>query len=264
MKIRTYGEEPFSIAVVHAGPGCTGASAELAREISKRYGVIEPLQSAETIDDQVKELEEQLTSITKSPVILIGHDWGAWLSVLLAAKRPELVKKLILIGTPPLEEKYRIELECNREYHFTSEEMKHYKQLQHRLFDQEEPDKNKLLYQLAQLCVKADEYQPVSTEEALQDLVELNGELFYKMCTQIKELRNNGEMLENFQKVLCPICIMHGVYDTYPMVGVLEPLMQRQVAHRVSMIDDCGHTPWRERIAYKDFYRALYYEIETM
>lgn len=264
MNIRTYGEEPYRIAVVHAGPCCYGSTKGLAQELSKRYGVIELLQSAETMKDQVKELEEQVKSKTKEPVILIGHDMGAWLAVLLAAKQPKLVKKLILIGTLPLEEKYLVELECNREYQFTSEEFKNYKKLKGLLLKKGRKDRTKIYLQLRQLCMKSDEYQPLVSEYELDDSEVVNVELISKAYAQVNELRQNGMILEQFQKVSCPMCIMHGEYDTHPAVGVLEPLIRNHVAHSVSIIEDCGHTPWLEKLAFKDFFRAIYYEIETM
>ena len=51
---------------------------------------------------------------TSGKAILIGHSWGAWLAALLAAQYPELVEKLILVGCPPLEDKYVDEITNRR------------------------------------------------------------------------------------------------------------------------------------------------------
>jgi hypothetical protein len=51
---RTYGITPYSIAVIHGGPGAPGQMAPVARELSRDYGVLEPLQTATTLDGQVE------------------------------------------------------------------------------------------------------------------------------------------------------------------------------------------------------------------
>jgi len=41
--LRKYGKEPFSIAVIHGGPGAGGEMAPVARELSSHWGVLEPI-----------------------------------------------------------------------------------------------------------------------------------------------------------------------------------------------------------------------------
>lgn len=58
--LRKYGNKPFSIAVIHGGPGAPGEMAPVARELSSARGVLEPLQTATTLEGQVKELKAVL------------------------------------------------------------------------------------------------------------------------------------------------------------------------------------------------------------
>ena len=51
---RVYGDGPYDVAVVHGGPGIPGAMAPVARELAADRGVLEPLQSAGTIDGHRK------------------------------------------------------------------------------------------------------------------------------------------------------------------------------------------------------------------
>lgn len=46
---RRYGKSPFITAVIHGGPGAAGEMAPVARELSRTGGVLEPLQTAETV-----------------------------------------------------------------------------------------------------------------------------------------------------------------------------------------------------------------------
>ena len=47
---RKYGSAPFNVAVVHGGPGAPGEMAPVARELSSFRGVLEPLQTATTVE----------------------------------------------------------------------------------------------------------------------------------------------------------------------------------------------------------------------
>lgn len=40
--LRKYGSEPFTVAVIHGGPGAAGEMAPVAKEISAYRGVLEP------------------------------------------------------------------------------------------------------------------------------------------------------------------------------------------------------------------------------
>lgn len=112
--LRKYGNEPFNVAVIHGGPGAPGGMAPVARELSQICGVLEPLQTANAIEGQILELKDILENNADSPVILIGHSWGAWLSYIFAAQYPQLVKKLILVGSGSFEEKYLSTMKTNR------------------------------------------------------------------------------------------------------------------------------------------------------
>ncbi len=77
--LRFYGSPPFRVAVLHGGPGAPGEMAPVAQELAHERGVLEPLQTAETVDGQVEELRAVLETHANLPVTLIGWSWGAWL-----------------------------------------------------------------------------------------------------------------------------------------------------------------------------------------
>ena len=104
--LRKYGKPPYTVAVIHGGPGVGGGMAPVAQELSRKWGVLEPIQSKTSILNQIKELKDQLETQTSDLLTLIGFSWGAWLSTFLAAQYPHLVKKLILVGAGPYDEKF--------------------------------------------------------------------------------------------------------------------------------------------------------------
>jgi pimeloyl-ACP methyl ester carboxylesterase len=104
--LRLYGKAPFDVAVIHGGPGAAGEMAPVARELASSMGVLEPLQTAASLEGQIEELKTVLEMGGDLPVTLIGFSWGAWLSFIFTANYPGIVKILILIGSGPFEEKY--------------------------------------------------------------------------------------------------------------------------------------------------------------
>ena len=54
--VRMWGHGPYSVAVIHGGPGAPGEMAPVARELSMVTGILEPFQTEMTLDLQVQEL----------------------------------------------------------------------------------------------------------------------------------------------------------------------------------------------------------------
>ena len=104
--LRTHGEPPFKVAVIHGGPGASGEMAPVARELTSGWGVLEPPQTAASLQGQVDQLSSVSEQQGQTPVTLIGFSWGAWLSFIVAAHYPALVQKLILIGSGSFEESF--------------------------------------------------------------------------------------------------------------------------------------------------------------
>ena len=74
--LRKYGIGPFSVAVIHGGPGASGSMAPVAKELSLACGILEPLQTSASIEGQLQELLAILKKQGDFPITLIGHSWG--------------------------------------------------------------------------------------------------------------------------------------------------------------------------------------------
>lgn len=58
-----------------------------------------------SIANLVEEIKDIIDHYGLGQTVLIGHSWGAWLSFIFAATYPELIEKLILVGSGRFEEK---------------------------------------------------------------------------------------------------------------------------------------------------------------
>jgi pimeloyl-ACP methyl ester carboxylesterase len=256
--VRKWGHGPYSLAVIHGGPGAPGEMAPVARELSMMKGVLEPLQTATTLDLQVQELRSVLAEDAQVPATLIGFSWGAFLSWMTAARYPSLVKKLILVSSPPFEETYAGSVIRTRLDRMSPAERAEAMALIGKIDDPAAGGKDKVLARLGVLLSHADAYDPVpSVDEAFH----IQYDVFRGVWDEACELRRNGVLTQMAHAIRCPVIAIHGDYDPHPAQGVDEPLSRECPDFRFILLPKCGHRPWTERSASDAFYEALVKEI---
>jgi pimeloyl-ACP methyl ester carboxylesterase len=256
--LRTYGNKPYTVAVIHGGPGAPGEMAPVARELSSLTGVLEPLQTQSTVEGQIQELHDVLKEHGELPVILIGFSWGAFLSFIVTARYPPLVKKLILIGSGPFEQKYADNIVGDRLNRLTEEERIEALNLIEIINDPAAGNKDKPMARLAALFAKADTYAPVPVKS---EALEFSEEINRKIWAEAKELRISGEILSLGKQIACPVLAIHGDYDPHLAGGVKKPLSRVLKDFKFILLEKCGHEPWMERYARDKFYEILRREI---
>jgi pimeloyl-ACP methyl ester carboxylesterase len=255
---RKYGEPPFAVAVVHGGPGAAGEMAPVARELAGHAGVLEPVQTAMTLEGQVAELAEIIGGHGRAPVALVGYSWGAWLGVLVAARRPELVRKLILVGSGPFEAEYAARIEETRLGRLSEPERREVGELIRVIEDPDAPGREEAFARFGELYSGADAYDPLPEGD---DRVESRPDIFEAVWPEGAELRRTGRLLEAASGIRCPVVAIHGDYDPHPAEGVETPLSSVLADFRFILIRRCGHKPWTERHAKDEFYRVLRREV---
>jgi pimeloyl-ACP methyl ester carboxylesterase len=256
--LRTYGSKPFRVAVIHGGPGAPGEMAPVARELAFVTGVLEPLQTANSLEGQVQELHAVLKENGDLPVTLIGWSWGAWLSYIFTTRYPTCVRKLILIGSAPFEEKYAANIMTDRLNRLSEEERVEIFSLLETLDDPTEENKDISMARFGELIARADAYDALPHPS---ELLAYQYDINQSVWNSASELRKSRELLEIGKKIKCPVVALHGDYDPHPAEGVREPLSRILRDFRFILLEKCGHEPWVEKQAKDRFYRVLKREI---
>lgn len=259
--LRKYANAPFGVAVIHGGPGAGGEMAPVARELASGRGVLEPLQTAASLDGQIAELKTVLETDGDFPVTLIGFSWGAWLSFIFAANYPALVKKLILVGSGPYEEKYVAKIYETRLKRLNTGDRTAVKSAIEMLNDPAPKDKKTAFARLAALFSKADAYDSIINESRESGAVDYRVDIFQGVWKDAAELRRSGALLELGKHLKCPVVAIHGDYDPHPAEGVKKPLSAILESFRFILLKNCGHMPWIERGARERFYNILKEEV---
>lgn len=244
------------MAAVHGGPGASGEMATVARELSSSAGVLEPLQTAATVHGQVEELRGILEDNASLPLTLIGFSWGAWLSCILASFHPELVKKLILVSSGPIDQKYASSVMKTRLRRLHGADKEEAASLYQALCIPAPADNNyyEILSRFRELISKADSFDLLPDEG---DKVQLNMDIYRTVWDEASRLRSNGHLLEIVRRIKCPVVAIHGDYDPHPAEGIIRPFSLVIKDFRFVILEKCGHYPWRERNARDTFYCIL-------
>lgn len=256
--VRIYGNAPFQIAVVHGGPGAPGEMAPVARELAKAHGVLEPLQTASTLQGQIRELKTILERNGHLPITLIGHSWGAMLSFIFVAQCPSLANKLILVSSGAFEDKYAERITGTRLSRLTEEELMAVDSLSRTLDDPNTTDKNRVFAELGNYMSRADSFDPLPYKS---EIVECEYDVYRSVWKDAQEMRTSGRLLALGRQIRCPVLAIHGDYDPHPPEGVRAPLSGVLKDFKFILLEKCGHRPWLERAARERFYAVLEQEL---
>lgn len=254
MMHRQYGNGPFQAVVVHGGPGGPGDMAPMARELGKMLSVLEPMQSAMSVDGQVEELKDVIRDQCTGPVVLIGFSWGAFLSYLVAARYPELVRQLVLVSSGAFEASYAHDMTEVRLGRLPADEAEEARALLKVMKEETVDDMDAVFGRLGKLFSKADAYDPIPTDEGP---MMCQFQVFKHVWPEAAELRRTGQLLEEGRKIQCPVVAIQGAYDTHQYEGVEKPLSGVLKDFKCIVLDKCGHQPWLEKQAKETFYEVL-------
>lgn len=248
-QVRVYGRRPYRVAVLHGGPGGAGELAPVADGLAMQgISAIEPWQTATGVAGQVDELARQITAAAHPPVALIGWSWGAWLAVLLAAERPDLADRLILIGSPAFRAGDGARDISLRDGKLTAAEHAELGVLKARagLTAQESA-------RFIALSERMDAVEP----DAIPVAVSVDFEINRRVWAEALALRQAGLLLERLQAVRCPITLLHGACDPRLARGAIDPVIATHPTAHVQVFPRCGHKPWIEKHAKAAFWAAL-------
>ncbi|MEI6462529.1 MAG: alpha/beta hydrolase [bacterium] len=261
-KVREYGQRPRNIVLVHGGPGAWGEMRPVALQLAKTNGVIEPFQTGITLHSEIEELRTQIEKYADQPVILVGFSWGAWLVGLVAAKYPELVEKIILVSSGPLDKRYVDQMRQTRKERLEclpAKEKGRMKEIESILKDDKKEKTDEILNEYGSLMGMIDSYSRRSDIEPTTERAQM--EIYERIWPEADKMRRMGELLAKFATIKCPVVSIHGDYDPHPADGVRIPLEHTDTNFKQIIIKRAGHKIWEENYGEKPFYDALFNEI---
>lgn len=238
------------VVLVHGGPGAVGSLHEMAERLFLKYNVLEYIQTKYTIEELKQELLSQIRSFTDVPVCLIGHSWGAWLSIMFEVEHPDMVSKLILVGCPPFDEKYVPAILDNRLGRLDHKEKTRFIEL---LSSIEVSVSDTLMKELKHFAELTDNY--CLSDNCAYD--GMNMKMYESVWGEASAMRHEGLLMDMLRKISCTVVLVHGRMDPHPLDGAVVPMKGAHVQFVQHVLDRCGHSPFNERFAREAFYGII-------
>ena len=232
----------------------------MARELAFHSGVLEPLQTADSLEGQVEELNQILDTHADPPISLLGYSWGAWLGCIVAARYPDKMRKLILVSSGPFEAEYARDIMETRLDRLDEEERREVHTLTKSLHASDGVITNSKMARFGQLMSKTDSFDAVHHRD---EPLAVQHHVFQNVWKDAEKYRSSGKLLQRAAQIQCPVMAIHGDYDPHPAEGVKKPLSRMLKDFRFILLRNCGHTPWIERQARDEFFRVLRKELKT-
>lgn len=251
---RKYGEKPFKIITLHGGPGALGELKELSIELGKIFGVIEYLQTMDSINSLLIDLKKVILSNSDYPLQIVGFSWGAWLGTLFSAANPDLVENLILISSAPFNEENNREVIYKKRINRMNKNDREIYNKTIKKFNREEKVDKILMDKFFKVIHKVDSYKFFEHKDSE---VNFQINLYNKIWNEASKLRKDGKLVKALSQVKCPINVIHGDYDPHPFKGVIDPLRKYNKKYNYTLLNKCGHIPWKEKYAKEKFYSTL-------
>lgn len=243
MNYKVYGQ-PNKI-ILHGGPGAPGTVSSLAENLDN---CIELYNKARTIEGQIAEINDVVLKFNLKELVLIGHSWGAWLAYMYAAKYK--TSKIALLSCGAFKDKYLQTMKNRRQEKLNKDE-----QIEvNNFFKAFEVHEKIDMTRFGELMSKMDSYSMVEYEDKPLEFDKLGHSM---LMAELNILRKNGRLLEMGQLIQADIKVIHGKNDPHPIEGIIEPFDEIGISYDLHLFDQCGHTPWHEQYARKEFYELM-------
>jgi pimeloyl-ACP methyl ester carboxylesterase len=262
IRVREYGKNGPRVIVLHGGPGARGEMAPVAGRLGRRFRVLEPLQRSSgevplTVARHVADLHEVLQApLGEGPVGLVGFSWGAMLALTYAARHPEGIDRVVLIGCGTFDVRARDIYQSRMSERTTADLRRHIRQLDSQLAAETDPARrNDLFAGLGALYACVQSYRPLATDP--EQALPCDEAGFRETWADALALQDRGVQPAEFARIAAPVAMIHGSDDPHPgrlIHASLAPIIGRLEYREVPR---CGHKPWTESEAREPFYAML-------
>ena len=245
-----------TIIIVHGGPAAAGGVAPLARRLASSWHVLEPFQRGSSSDRpltvavHIRDLAEVVqTRCDRTPPLLVGHSWGAMLSLAYAAAYPGTVSGLVLVGCGTFTQQTRAEYQARLAARVSSGDRESFAQLA-----RVEPDANRRLAAQGRAMERACGYDIDDTDD---ELVSVDAVAHEQTWADMLRLQRDGIYPATFSAITCPVLMLHGAADPHPGDLTRDDLKLYIPQLDYRELAKCGHSPWLERQCREEFYTVL-------
>ena len=244
IEVREYGDSGPFVVLLHGGPGAPGEMAPVARYLSSSFRVLEPLQRLSgdvplTVALHVEDLYNVLSEIPHNEhLYLVGFSWGAMLALTYAARYPEQVNRVILIGCGTFDENSRRVYQNNMAQRIKPDMQK----------QDDHKRRNELFAELGAIYSHIQSFK--LCDDCVDDVLYFDEEGIRQTWADAISLQQQNIQPAEFADIRATVTMIHGDEDPHP-----GRLIYRSLVLFIYNLQ--YHKPWIEQYARDDFYKLL-------
>lgn len=257
IRVRTHGAFGPVVIVLHGGPAAAGSAAPIAKGLAGDFQVLEPWQRGSgedtlSVATHVADLHELIQAHDKPA--LVGESWGAMLALAYAAEHPEAIGSLALIGCGSFDPEIRERMKT-----ILFERMDPEMRERLRTLKEERSDPDKAMSEEYHLMKSLYSFEPFDDRLADPEVAEVGFDARAHRETWDDEMRLQADGIHPavFASITVPTLMIHGAYDPHPGDLIRDNLLPHIPHLEYVELDECGHSPWEERLAKERFFEIL-------
>jgi pimeloyl-ACP methyl ester carboxylesterase len=258
MRTRIYGKHGPTVIVLHGGPAALGEAAPVARGLSSKFVAVEALQRGSdqqllTVSRHVEDLYQFIAGLKNDPrPSLVGESWGAMLALAYASAHPESITAVVLVGCGTFDQPSRAKM--NEIIESRMDE-----QLRSRLrrLSQQYPDQSDRQHAERRLMERVYSYDPIARDEQMELVEPFDSRAHTETWNDMLRMQEDGTYPAAFSRIAAPVLMLHGDYDPHPGQMIYKSLRAYVPQIEYRELRNCGHSPWKERHARKEFFMLL-------
>lgn len=262
IEVRKHGDSGPYVVLLHGGPGAPGEMYPVARHLSSDFRLLEPLQRLsgdvpQTVALHVDDLHDVLQEIPEGEKVhLVGFSWGAMLALTYAARHPEQIGRVILVGCGTFDEQSRRIYIDNIAGRMNSGEQKRIRQIEALLvLENNRGRRNEFFAELGAIYSRIQSFKPC--RDCLEDVVCFDEEGFRQTWSDAISLQKQNIQPAEFANIRASVMMIHGKDDPHPGRLIYKSLARFIPNLHYFDLPRCGHKPWIEQYAKEDFYKLL-------
>ncbi len=259
IEVRSYGAAGPTVVLLHGGPGAPGSVADLARNLAEDARVLEPLQRRSgAVPLTVEQHVADLAAVAPAPATLVGWSWGAMLALSFAARHPNRVAALALVGCGTYGDDCRAEYTTRMEERLGPGGRRRMRELRDLARATSDPAKlDRLLAERGRLAAAAQSVDPLEDADRPGDRLPVDGPGHEETWADVLRLQREGIEPAIFARIRVPVLMLHGDDDPHPGPAIRDVLQRFVPQLGYASLPECGHEPWRERRAREPFFAVL-------
>ncbi len=256
--VRHLGAGGPAVLVLHGGPGAPGSARGLARLLSQRLTVIEPLQRRSGhIPLTVEQHVQDLAAIAPMPALVVGHSWGAMLGLSYAARHPAAVSKLVLVGCGTYDATVRAQMRDAIQERLGPAGRLRVADLELQVERGTATQRAAALQQIGEIYTALETYEPAEDDPDSAEVLPVDPEGHAQTWNDALRLQADGLEPQAFSHIRAPVLMIHGDEDLHPGSATRDLLRRYIPQLEYLSLKRCGHEPWRERYAREAFAHVL-------